>query len=291
MSGWRTMVLQEKCEVGLRDTQLVINGKSRHSIPISQLRQILIASSAVTISAAVLAFLANAHVHVLFCGEKHMPACEMIPIGMYHEAAGEVMDQAAWKEQNKDRIWKAIVESKLKIQYDLLTALDRTPPPRFLDYYRTVEDGDKTNREAMAAKMYFTSLFGHDFRRHRADELNAKLNYGYTILCSAFTRILALHGYHSGLGIHHCSRDNPVNLSCDLMEPFRPLIDRIAFESGEAPLDWELKKRFISFPQLECRMNEKRVTLDQAIEEFTLQTLAAVKEGKASIPEVDYVRP
>lgn len=136
--------------------------------------------------------------------------------------------------------------------------------------------------------MYFRTLFGSQFKRHAADELNAKLNYGYTILCSAFTRCLAMHGYHTGLGIHHCSRDNPVNLSCDLMEVFRPFVDRVVFDSGDTPLDWDLKKRFIAILSDSCRVNGQQMQLDLAIEKFTLETLEAVKRESTEIPEVSY---
>ena len=108
--------------------------------------------------------------------------------------------------------------------------------------------------------MYFSSLFGREFRRHAKDDINGKLNYGYTILCSAVSRILAMHGYHTGLGIHHCRRDNPVNLSCDLMEPFRPFVDRLVYESGEKQMTWEMRKKLISLTELECLIEEKRMT-------------------------------
>ena len=117
---------------------------------------------------------------------------------------------------------------------------------------------------------------------------NAILNYGYTILCSAFTRILGLHGYHTGLGIHHFSRDNPVNLSCDMMEPFRPLVDRIAFEHWDEPLAWELKKLLIAIPNKYCLIDGKRMQVDMAAEIFVLETIKAVEQGKEVIPEVRF---
>lgn len=286
MPGWRTMVINDSCRLTVDNAQLHASGRSSRTVPLNQLRQVLVTTRSSTIETGLLAEAAAGHVHMLFCGEKHLPVCELVPIGQHHEASGAVMDQAEWWQDRKDDIWKRIVEAKLKNQLFLLREKQRTPPPKFLEYCNSVEPGDKSNREALAARMYFSSLFGRDFRRHAADAVNAKLNYGYTILCSAFTRALAMHGYHSGLGIHHCSRDNPVNLSCDLMEPFRPLVDRIVFESGDCELTWDMKKKLIALPDLECRVDGDVFTVDEAVETFTLAVCRAVTQGTGELPEV-----
>ena len=286
MPGWRTMIINEKSDLTIRDAQVLASGKNTAAVPLEQLRQILVNSLSCRVDAGAIAAAAEGHVHMLFCGYKHLPVCELIPLGQHHEAAGAVIDQAEWKQEEKDNIWKEIVLAKLRNQLRLLREKDRTPPPRFIEYCKSIVPGDKTNREALAARMYFSSLFGHEFRRHAADETNLKLNYGYTILCSAFTRILAMHGYHTGLGIHHCSRDNPVNLSSDLMEPFRPLVDRLVLESGDSTLNWDMKKKLIALPSLACRLDGETMTVDEAIERFSLAALKAVKQSLTDLPEV-----
>lgn len=288
MNGWRTAVIQDRVKLSVKDQQLIVSGTYENCMPIDQLRQIMITSPTTTLTASAITMAAKGNIHVILCGEKHTPVCEIVPIGQHHEAAGAVIDQTEWIQERKNCIWKAIVELKLRNQLNLLRMLHRDPSPKFKDYMESVTPGDQTNREAVAARMYFDSLFGCEFRRHAADETNAKLNYGYTILNSAFSRILAMHGYHTGLGIHHCNRDNAVNLSCDLMEPFRPFVDKIVFESGEKILDWEMKKKFISLPATECHLDGNRMNMDNAIEIFALETLKAVKKGKETIPEVTF---
>ena len=286
MQGWRTAVISEKSSLTVMDARLVVTGKQTSAIPLEQLRQVLVTSGTSLIDVRAMTEAASEHVHWIFCGEKYTPVCEVVPIGQHHEAAGAVIDQAEWKSERKDEIWKVIVEAKLRNQLSLLREKGKEPPPRFLEYGREVEPGDRTNREAMAARLYFTSLFGHEFRRGVPGSVNSKLNYGYTILCSAFTRTITVHGYHTGLGIHHCSRDNPVNLSSDLMEPFRPAVDRMVFESGDKELDWDLKKQFIALPYRSVVLDGKTTTLEEAIDVFTVKTLEAVKQGKSDIPEV-----
>lgn len=286
MHGWRTLVINEKSSLSVEDMQLTVKGRKTISMPMEQLRQVLITAASSMVDAKVISFAAENHVHMMFCGEKHIPVCELIPIGRHHEAAGAVMDQVEWIQDRKDAVWKKIVEIKLDNQLRLLRETQRMPPPRFMDHALSVLPGDRTNREAVAARMYFSSLFEKEFRRHAADALNSKLNYGYTILCSVFSRILAMHGYHAGIGIHHCSRDNPVNLSYDLMEPFRPLVDRMVYESGQSELDWDMKKRLIALPNAACRLNGSDTTLDEAAAAFSLAALRCVKYGSATLPEV-----
>ena len=288
MNGWRTIVIKDKAEISVKDKQLVAGGKSETIIPLEQIRQIMIESAFSQINVSAINAAIQENIHIMLCNERHTPVSEIIPIVHHHEAAGAIIDQTEWKQGQKNRIWKEIVELKLRNQYALLKQVHKEPSQKFAEYIKHVQAGDKTNREGIAARMYFSSLFGKDFRRHATDETNAKLNYGYTIMNSAFTRIIALHGYHTGLGIHHRSRDNPVNLSCDLMEPFRPFVDLIVYEGAEQVLDWEMKKRFIAIPSDYCRLDGKRMMIDTAIDLFTLETLKALKNGKKSIPEVSF---
>lgn len=85
--------------------------------------------------------------------------------------------------------------------------------------------GDTSNREGFAAKVYFNSLFGQNFSRNLDSFTNSALNYGYSILMSAFARAIYSCGCITQLGIWHKGASNNFNFACDLMEPFRPVID------------------------------------------------------------------
>ena len=87
-----------------------------------------------------------------------------------------------------------------------------------------------TNREGHAVKVYFNALFGNGFSRTLDCFENAALNYGYSILLSCFTREIVCNGYLTLIGLFHDSQDNPFNLASDLMEPFRPIVDRIVLK-------------------------------------------------------------
>ena len=98
-------------------------------------------------------------------------------------------------------------------------------------YIEELEVGDVTNREGHAAKVYFNALFGKDFTRSRDCVTNAALNYGYSLILSCINREVTAHGYITQLGLFHSNMFNQFNLSCDLMEPFRIIIDRWVYKN------------------------------------------------------------
>ena len=97
-------------------------------------------------------------------------------------------------------------------------------------FYSNVKSGDADNREGIAAKMYWTQLFGKDFKRDRDGCFpNPLLNYGYSILRAATARAFLGSGLLPNLGIFHKSRYNAFPLADDVMEPYRPYVDEIVY--------------------------------------------------------------
>ena len=107
----------------------------------------------------------------------------------------------------------------------LLKKLEIEGYEKLLRYEEQVEIADKTNREGHAAKVYFNLLYGMDFNRNDIDNTNIALDYGYTILLSLMNREVVSKGYITQIGVNHKNEFNQFNLSCDLMEIYRPLID------------------------------------------------------------------
>ena len=155
-------------------------------------------------------------------------------------------------------------------------------------YFEEVLPGDTTNREGQAARLYFSLLFGDSFRRHSEDDLNSALNYGYAILRSQISRLISLHGYHTALGLWHRSQRNPFNLSCDLMEPFRPFVDEAVFLRMDWTWDSIYRRELIALPRLPVRFNGRRMELATAAECYVLDVLSAVNDKERRIGEVDF---
>ena len=144
------------------------------------------------------------------------------------------------------------------------------------EYLLDVLPGDSTNREGHSAKVYFNSCFGKDFSRGDECDTNAFLNYGYSIILSAINRELKALGYLTEFGIHHIGESNPFNLSCDLMEPLRPLIDRYVLKKKVNRENF--KGEFINLLNETVNFDDKNMILDNAIHLYVLSAISALNE-------------
>src|SRR5699024_9114835 len=104
---------------------------------------------------------------------------------------------------------------------------DETAVSRMELLSQSVTFEDARNNEGHAAKLYFNTLFGEEFRRQRgaADIVNASLNYGYIVLRACVARAIVAYGLHPAFGIGHRNQFNAFNLADDCMEVFRPIVD------------------------------------------------------------------
>ena len=287
-TGWRTAVIGEHEKLSFRDGQLVItDGEQETALPVCQLARVMLGSPEGSITLPLLNELAGNRVSVLLCDEKRIPRAELLPL-LPGSGSGGIQDQAAWSEARKDLAWAQIVRNKIDMQCGLLERLSLPEAAALAVYAADVLVGDVTNREGQAARLYFSALFGPDFVRHALDETNAALDYGYAILRSAVSRAIALHGCTPALGICHCSRANPVNLSCDLMQPFRPIVDRIVVSDPYRTLTAEYKKQLIALTQQECVYGSQRMNVDNAIQRYVSDVLRFMQQPEERIGVVRF---
>ncbi len=288
-AGWRTVVINRHEELKMCDHQLIIkNEEQEWSVPLEQVRDVMVAHSSGSVSLSLLQQLTEDGVNVVLCDRRHEPAAQLIPIGGHLEGAGHLLDQAAWPQRRKAALWKQIVRQKITMQAELLNRLELPSAKEVQHHAAQVHPGDSTNREGAAAKAYFRALFGEDFIRHATDDVNAALNYGYTILNTAVSRAIVSHGYNTALGVHHCNRLNYVNLSCDLMEPFRPLVDEIVYANAGCELDWPYRQQLIAVLQCTCRFDGKKYKLGDALDLFILQAMAFMQGERKKMGVVSF---
>lgn len=288
-SGWRTVVINRHEELEMSDNQLIIKSEEQEwTVPLEQVRDVMVAHPSGSVSFSLLQRLTEDGVNVVLCDRRHEPAAQLIPIGGHLEGAGHLLDQAAWTQRRKDALWKQIVREKITMQAELLRQVEHAVAKDVGSYVAQVRPGDSTNREGAAAKVYFRALFGDDFVRHAVDDVNAALNYGYTILNTAVSRAIVSHGYNTALGIHHCNRLNYVNLSCDLMEPFRPLVDAIVAANAGLPLDWPYMQQLIGVLQCTCRLDGKEYKLGDALDLFILQTMDVMQGERKKLGVISF---
>jgi CRISPR-associated protein Cas1 len=177
---------------------------------------------------------------VVLCGANHMPAAIVWPVDGHHAQTGRMNDQISASLPLKKRLWAQLVRAKIQAQGAALAAVG-APYGGFQLLSRKVRSGDPDNVEAEAARRYWPLMFGADFRRDRDSAgANALLNYGYAVLRAGIARAVMASGLHPGFGLMHSNRSNPMVLIDDLMEPFRPVVDREVhrlFRSGARELD------------------------------------------------------
>lgn len=278
--GWRTVVLTDFEALSLENGQLIVTGKTPARFPLAQIRDLIITDTAGTVTLALLAALSQAGVNTVFCDKRRFPAYALQGFHMTGGTAGCLMEQAQWSDHAKDYVWGAVVVMKLASESMLLRELGLPGAGAVFGLIDEMRFGDADNKEGLGARLYFHSLFGPGFRRHASDELNAALNYGYSILLSMMTRIITAHGYSPALGIHHKNTKNPFNLACDLMEPFRAFADRKVYLNKDRELDWDYKRDLIALTQEECLYGDDRTDIANAMELFFLDTLRSLREEK-----------
>lgn len=198
-----------------------------HTIPLAELAVVIASHPQISFTHAVLSGLATAGAVFVTCDEKRRPVSMLLPLVTHSLQTERFAAQASLPLPARKQIWKQIVRAKLQAQARLLT--DLCGKDHGLENMaRRVGSGDPKNLEAQAARIYWKALFGeHDFRRHaKEDGINPCLDYGYAVLRGVVSRALCGAGLNPTLGIHHHNRYNPFCLADDLMEPYRPVVDR-----------------------------------------------------------------
>ncbi|MFO0226641.1 MAG: type II CRISPR-associated endonuclease Cas1, partial [Planctomyces sp.] len=191
-------------------------------------------------SQAVLAELLNTGGIFVVCNQQRMPVGMLLPLGGHGTQSAFFRQQSELSQPRQKQLWKSVVQAKIAMQAMLLVRETGTDfgLTRMIS---TVRSGDSSNVEATAAVRYWKAVFGPEFRRDRGNEgLNGLLNYGYAVLRAMTARAICAAGLHPTLGIHHCNQYNSWCLADDLMEPYRPVVDRAVLHisrGGEADLD------------------------------------------------------
>ena len=206
-------------------------------IHLSEISSIMLQTMQVYISAYLMAELAKSKISLVYSDEKHNPVGQALPLYGAHNVSKRIQEQLAWGEPIKKRVWQRVVREKIRQQAAVLADRD-LPETRVLKAaIDEVRSGDTTNREAHAARVYSQALFGQGFSRDINCPVNDALNYGYAVLLSSVNREIVSRGYLTQCGICHHSEYNEFNLACDLMEPFRPIVDRMVDEWIGAEFD------------------------------------------------------
>lgn len=281
--SWRIVVISKRAKLDLQLGQMVVRGEEVTKIVLSEISTILIESTAVSLTTSLIAELAKRKIKVIFCDEKRNPSCELVNYYGSHDTSNKIRKQIAWKQNTKEAVWTEIVTEKIRKQKELLELLGKEESGLLGSYLREIAWNDRTNREGHAAKVYFNALFGLDFTRTEDNVINAALNYGYSIILSAFTREVVMNGYITELGIFHDNMFNQFNLASDLMEPFRVLVDRKVLTMPLEEFEHEEKMQFVNILNQEVQIDGKVQYVNNAIKIYCKSIFDALNEDDSAL--------
>ncbi len=280
MAGWRTIVITERCKLDLRYNNMNIRkNESLKQVNISEIGVLIIESTSVSITSALLSELMKNKIKVIFCDETHNPESELIPYYGGYDSSERIKSQIFWDDEIKESLWTLIVSEKIRKQMEVLKYFNIKEYKLLENYMFQVEHFDVTNREGHAAKVYFNSLFGVNFNRDdKENVINMALDYGYSILLSLFNREVVSNGYITNIGLFHRNKFNPFNLSCDLMEPFRPLVDKLVVEMGIDNFGTDEKRNLQQLLSTQLYIKNKEYYLPDVIKIYTKSLLDGLDE-------------
>ena len=282
--SWRVVVVSKRAKLEYKMNYLVVRDTEILRIHLSEIHTLMIESTAVSLTAMLVAQLQERRINIIFCDNHRNPLSNVLPFYGCHNSTEKVKSQLQWTSEMKDLVWARIVQEKIMHQARVLQKCTQDASVKLEQYAQEVVPGDRTNREAHAAKVYFNALFGNGFSRHRESIINAALNYGYTILLSAVNREIVVNGYITQLGIFHDNVFNQFNLSSDLLEPLRPLVDAevhswVPFEEFTG----NDKMSLVDILNRKVTMGKKSLQFINALEVYCRSILDALSENDIAL--------
>ncbi|TJZ62989.1 type II CRISPR-associated endonuclease Cas1 [Sphingobacterium olei] len=257
----RTLVFSNPTYLSHRNSQLVISfpekEKDDRTVPIEDIGVLVLESQQITISHGCIAALVENNVALISCDSSHMPTGLLLPLDGGHTQAERFRYQIEASLPLKKQLWQQTIQQKIYNQASVLNELGIHADNMFR-WSKSVKSGDPDNYEGRAAAYYWQNIFSEhlQFNRHRAGvPPNSFLNYGYAILRAIVARSLVSSGLLPTLGIFHRNKYNAYCLADDIMEPYRPFVDRIVYKlvaegTYLEELNTEIKTRLLLLPQV-----------------------------------------
>ena len=281
--SWRIVVISKRAKLDYQLGYLVVRNEEVTKIHLSEISTILIESTAATVTTSLLAELTKKKIKVIFCDEKRNPSSELVGYYGSHDTSNKIRKQIQWSRHSKEAIWTEIVTEKIRKQKELLKNMGKEEAGLLESYLQEIGWNDETNREGHAAKVYFNALFGMTFTRTADCPENAALNYGYSILLSAFAREIVASGYITQLGLFHDNMFNQFNLASDLMEPFRPLVDKCVLGMKLEQFEHEEKIQLVNVLNNEVMIDGKTQYVNNAIKIYCKSVFDALNENDSAL--------
>jgi CRISPR-associated protein Cas1 len=264
-----------------------LNSYESRTIPIEDIGILIIDHFGVTITQYCLSQLIENNTGVIVCNDSHHPAGMFLPID------GNSVQSERFKKQIKatkpllKQLWQQTVSAKIRNQATLLKIRGKKYA-NLVSWAKKVRSGDPENYEARAAIYYWNNLFcgNINFQRDRYGEPpNNLLNYGYAVLRAIIARGLVSTGLIPTIGIHHRNKYNAYCLADDIMEPYRPFVDRIVSSIADEDvdlygLDTQIKKKLLAIATEDVVIGGSKSVLMAAVQKTTSSLYRCFEKSK-----------
>ncbi|MBO4751143.1 MAG: type II CRISPR-associated endonuclease Cas1 [Bacteroidales bacterium] len=301
----KTVCFSNPTYLSLRNGQLVVKvaahddePERQASLPIEDLGVVVLDHQQITITSGAIAALIENNAAVVTCDEKHIPTGLVLPLEGHTVQQERFEAQISASLPLRKQLWQQTIVQKIRNQAAVLHEITGIEVKNMLVWASDVRSGDSTNLEGRAAAYYWSRLLEMEEEKFVRDRSgmwpNAMLNYGYAILRAVVARALVSSGLLPTLGIHHHNRYNAYCLADDVMEPYRPYVDRLVMrlmdkyqETDEITTD--IKRDLLTIPTLEVVIGGQRSPLMVAVSSTTA-SLAKCYSGelrKIAYPQID----
>lgn len=241
------------------------------TIPVEDIGLIVLDCPQITVTEGLLEALLENNCAVVTCDKSHLPVGLLLPLYGNKVQTERYAEQIAASLPLKKQLWQQTVQCKIRNQAAMLKYVTGVEARNMLIWADSVKSGDADNLEGRAAAFYWKTLFVDNSRFTRGDEdiVNVMLNYGYAIVRAIVARALVGAGLIPTLGIHHHNRYDAYCLADDIMEPYRPYVDKLVVEIVEEGVpeefDVDVKRRLLELPVREVIIDDVRRPLMLAV--------------------------
>lgn len=293
--AFRVVLIENEVEMKVRLNNLIITKEGKDIwIPLDDISMIVMDNLSCMLSARLLCQLSEQGIGFILCNQEHLPTGYYSSYDNHSRASKVIGCQIEKDKKYYGQLWKTIVEQKIINQSKayFLIKKDKDGSEQISKYSLNIEAYDRTNREAHAAKVYFNLLMGSSFSRGNENILlNSGLDYGYAVIRGYIARACVGYGLNTQLGIHHKNEYNRFNLVDDLMEPLRPFVDIIAYESmkNDSYFMPEHRRKLVNLLNMKIRYKNKNMFMCNMIENYVEQfaSLIVGKNEKIVFPDVN----
>ena len=289
--GWRVVSIENPAYLSLERGSLVIKRDEAVKLPIEDIDTVVIDNYAVSMSANLLSELAVNNVATIICDAKHTPCTLVAPLSQHSRQAKVTQMQIGMPQPLRKNLWQVIVKQKIINQAAVLSKFDYDETAgKLIKLTTEVRSGDTTNRESIAARLYFAELLD-DATRRKPTWYNSALNYTYAIVRSVVARSISARGLVPSLGLFHHSELNNFNLADDVIEPYRPFVDDYVLsvisvkhvgDTEDGALTKEDRHLAIDILNSYVMINNKQFTVRDAIDITVESLVRAIKDGMAT---------